>query len=142
MRKVGRLSYDLEMKTRNQKRNNKRTGKQSDLIGLSNGQKRAWLLVSQANARVKKFHARELSRNQSILRFDVILQHDWPIEQCLLHIRVFSGGKTNRPCFDLFVHWLIKQITNTYRNNISRSYENRSTKNFYQGLLTINIVVR
>ena len=29
----------------------------------------------------------ELSRNQSILRFDVILQHDWPIEQCLLYIR-------------------------------------------------------
>ena len=63
----------------------------------------------------KKLHARELSRNQSILRFDVILQHDWPIEQCLLHIRVFFGGKTKRPCFDLFIHWLIKQITNTYQ---------------------------
>ena len=58
----------------------------------------------------------ELSRNQSILRFDVILQHDWPIKQCLLHIRVF----------DLFIHWLIKQITNTYQNHFSRSYENRS----------------
>ena len=68
----------------------------------------------------------ELSRNQSILRFDVILQHDWPIEQCLLHIRVFFGGKTKRPCFDLFIHWLIKQITNNYRNHFSRSYENRS----------------
>ena len=31
----------------------------------------------------------ELSRN----RFDVILQHDWSIEQWLLHIRVFSAGK-------------------------------------------------
>ena len=30
--------------------------------------------------------------NQSILSFDVILQHDWPIEQCLLHIGVFHGG--------------------------------------------------
>ena len=68
----------------------------------------------------------ELSRNQSILRFDVILQHDWPIEQCLLHIRVFFGGKTKSPCFDLFIHWLIKQITNNYRNHFSRSYENRS----------------
>ena len=28
---------------------------------------------------MKKLHAWELSRNQSILRFDVILQHDWPI---------------------------------------------------------------
>ena len=67
-----------------------------------------WLLVGSANAQVKKFHAQELSRNHSILRFDVILQHDWPIEQWFLHIRVFFGGKTKSPCFDLIVHWLIK----------------------------------
>ena len=66
------------------------------------------------------------------LRFDVILQHDWPIEQCLLHIRVFFGGKTKRPCFDLFIHWLIKQITNAYRNYFSRLYENRSNLNTEQ----------
>ena len=60
------------------------------------------------------------------LRFDVILQHDWPIEQCVLHIRVFFGGKTKRPCFDLFIYWLIKQITNACRNYFSRLYENRS----------------
>ena len=53
-------------------------------------------------------------------------QHDWPIEQCLLHVRVFFGTKTKSPCFDLFIHWLIKQITNTYRNHFSRSCENRS----------------
>ena len=69
----------------------------------------------------KNFMPEELSRN----RFDVILQHDWSIEQCLLHIRVFFGGKTKRPCFDLFIHWLIKQITNTYRNHFSRSFANR-----------------
>ena len=74
----------------------------------------------------KNFMPEELSRNQSILRFDVILQHDWPIEQCLLHIRVFFGGKTKSPCFVLFIHWLIKQITNTYRNHFLRTYENRS----------------
>ena len=60
---------------------------------------------------MKKLHARELSRNQPILRFDVILQHDWPIEQCLLHMRVFFGGKKKSPCFNLFIHWLITQIT-------------------------------
>ena len=65
-------------------------------------------------------------KNQSIFRFDVILQRDWPIKQSLLHIRVFFGGKTERPCFDLFIHWLIKQMMNTYRNHSSRSYENRS----------------
>ena len=80
---------------------------------------------------MKKLPARELSRNQSILRFDVILQslqHYWPIEQCLRHIRDFFGGKTKSPCFDLFIHWLIKQVTNTYRNHFSRSYESRSNK--------------
>ena len=74
----------------------------------------------------KLHHARELSRNQQILRFDVILQHDWPIEHYFLHIRVFFGRKTKRPCFDLSIHWMIKQITNTYRNHFSRPYENRS----------------
>ena len=59
----------------------------------------------------EKISRPKLSRNQSILRFDVILQHDWPIEQCLLHIKVFFGGKTKSPCFHLFIHWLIKQIT-------------------------------
>ena len=42
-RTTQRFSYDLEMKTREQKRNNKR--KYSNLIGLSNGYKRTWLLV-------------------------------------------------------------------------------------------------
>ena len=68
----------------------------------------------------------ELSRNQPILRFDVILQNDWLIEQCPFHIRVFFGGKTKRACFNLFICWLIKQITNTYRNYFSPSHENRS----------------
>ena len=39
---------------------------------------------------------------------------------------VSFGGETKSPCFDLFIPWLIKQITNTYRNHFSRSYENRS----------------
>ena len=37
----------------------------------------------------------------------------------------FFSWKTKSPCFDLFIHWLIKQITITYRNHFSRSYENR-----------------
>ena len=35
----------------------------------------------------------ELSRNQSILPFDVMLQHDWSIEQCLLHVVFSLAGK-------------------------------------------------
>ena len=41
---IERFSYDLETKTREQNRN-KNERKQSDLIVLSNGYKRAWLLV-------------------------------------------------------------------------------------------------
>ena len=98
---------------------------------FTNRFKRAWLLVGQANARVKKLHVRELSRNQLILFFDVIVQHDWPIEQCFLNIWAFFGGKMKRPCFDLFLRWLIKQITNTYRNHFSRSYENCSNNIYW-----------
>ena len=36
-------------------------------------------------------------RSGALLRFDVILQHDWPVEQYLLHITVFFGGKTKSP---------------------------------------------
>ena len=75
---------------------------------------------------------KKLSRNQPIPCFDVILQLDWPVEKCLLHIRIFFGGKTHRLCFDLSIHRLIKQITNTYRNHFSRSYENRSMLKKYQ----------
>ena len=84
---------------------------------------------------MKKLHAWELSRNESILCCDIILQNDWPIEQCLLHNRVFLGGKTNSPRSDLFIHWLIKQITNTYRrrNHFSRSYEIRSKVDLIHG---------
>ena len=83
--------------------------------------------LENLNAQVKKkFMPEELSRNQSILRFDVILQHDWPIEQCFLYIRVFLSGKTKSPRVDLFIHWLRQQITNTCRKHFSRSYKNRS----------------
>ena len=113
--------------------------KRANKTETTNGSTAIWL-VCQTDTNVlcfwlvkrtlgwKSFMPEELSRNQSILRFDVILQHDWPIEQCILHIRIFFGGKTKSPCFDLFIHWLMKQITNTYRNHFLRSYENRSNK--------------
>ena len=116
-RSLERFSYNLEMKTHEQNRNNKGTEIE-----------RFHWFIERIKARVILIgEVRTLiSRNQLTLRFDVILQHDWPIEQCLLHIRVFFGGKTKSPCFDLFIHWLIKQIRNTYRNHFSRSYENCS----------------
>ena len=43
----------------------------------------------------KNFMPEELSRNELILRFDVILQHDWLIEQWLL-ILGFSLARKRR----------------------------------------------
>ena len=114
-----RFSYDLEMKTREQNRNNKRTEIEQLDWFIELIQTRAVFGWLSERSGEKNLYAQEL-------RFDVILQHDWPIEQCLLHIRVFFGGKTKKSCFDLFIYWLIKQITNAYRNYFSRLYENRS----------------
>ena len=66
------------MKTHEQNRNSKQTEIERIDWLIERIQTRVgfgWL----ANARLKKLHARELSRNKSILRFDVILQHKWPI---------------------------------------------------------------
>ena len=89
-----RFSYDLEMKTCEQNRSNKRTEI-----------KRFDWFIERIQTHLAFGWLSELSRN----RFDVILQQDWPIEQCLLHIRVFFGGKTKSPCLVLFIHRLIKQ---------------------------------
>ena len=114
--------HTVEMKTREQHKNNKRTEiKRFDWFIERKQTHLAFGWLSKRSAE-KNFMPEELSRSC----FDVILQHDWSMEQCLLHIRVFFGGKTKSPCFVLFIHWLIKQITNTYWNHFSRSYENRS----------------
>ena len=107
-KRIERFSYDLEMKTYEQNRNNKRTeiGRFDWFIERIQTRVACDWLSERSGKKI--VHARELSRNQPILRFDVILQHNWPIEQCLLHIRVFFGGKTKRPCFDIFIHCLIK----------------------------------
>ena len=44
-----------------------------------------------------------------------------------LSILGFSlAGKQRVHVLNLFIHWLIKQMTNTHRNQFSRSHENRS----------------
>ena len=68
---------------------------------------------------IERIQTREINR---YFRFDGKLQHDWPIEQCHLHIRVFFGWKTKRPCFDLFIHRLTKQITNTLIRKLGKSF--------------------
>ena len=123
---IERFSYDLEMKTREQNRKNKRNGNRAIWLVCRTDTNASGFWLVKRTLGWKNSSCRERSRNQSILHFDVMLQHHWPIEQCLPHTRVFFGGKTKSPRFDLFIHWLIKQIMDIYRNQFSRSYENRS----------------
>ena len=107
---IERFSYDLEIKTREQNRKHKRTEiEQYDWFVERIQTLVAFDWLSERSGE-KTSHARELSRNQSILRFDVMLQDHWPIEQCPPHIRVFFGGKTKSACFDLFPKPLFKVI--------------------------------
>ena len=77
--RLERFSYDLEMKrAKKTESTNERQFERFDWFIEQNG---------------------ELCTDQWILRFDVILQHDWPFKQCLLHIRVFFSGKTKSPMF-------------------------------------------
>ena len=64
-RRLQGFSCDLEMKTREQNINNKRT----------EIERFDWFIqrIQTRVVRVKKLHARELFRNKSIFRFDVIL---------------------------------------------------------------------
>ena len=111
------FSYDLDMKTRKQNRKKQTNEKRAIwMVYRTDTNARGFWSVKRT-LRWKNFMPEELSRNQSILRFDVIPQHDWPINQCLLLIRIFSDGKVKRPFFYLFIYGLIKQITNTYRNH-------------------------
>ena len=109
-----RLSHDLEMKTREKKRNNKRTEIEWFDWFIERIQTRVafgWLGERLA----EKLHARRAFSKSIDTSLWHTATHYWPIEQCLLHIRVVCGGNTKSPCFDLFIHWLMKQITNTYR---------------------------
>ena len=69
----------------------------------------------------KNFMPKELFTNQSILHFDVMLQN-----QSNNSFSILGFSLAGSSCFDLFIHWLIKQIMNIYQNYFSRSYENRS----------------
>ena len=117
------------MKKLKQNRNKYMEIERFDWFIMDTNMRGFWLV--RRTLRWKNLQARERSRNQSILCIDVMLQHDWPIKQCLLHIRVFFCRKTKSPRFDLFIHWLIKQMTNTYRNYFSRSYKNLSKSHVY-----------
>ena len=134
-----RFSDDLEMKTRAQNRNSERTEIERFDWFTERIQTRVafgWLSeLGWKNFMPENFL--EINRYFALTSYCKMFgqSNNAP------HIRVFLGGKTKRPCFDLIICWLIKQITNTYRNHLSRSYENRSktflrSKKFAQLLAT------
>ena len=56
---------------------------------------------------------------EELPRFDVILQNDWPIEHfSVILLGLFLRWENEESMFWSFIHWLIKQITNTnYQNH-------------------------
>ena len=118
---IERFSYDLEMKTREQNRNNKRTEIERFDWCIERIQTHlgfGWL---------SERSGKQTSCPKNFLEI-VLTSYCNTIGQSnnAFSILGFFGGKTKSPCFVLSIHWLIKQITNTYGNHFSRSYENRS----------------
>ena len=87
---VERFSFDLEMKTCEQNRNKKRAEIERFDCFIERIQTHVafgWL----SERSDEKLHARELSRNR--LRFDVILQHDWPSKNAFSILGFSLAGK-------------------------------------------------
>ena len=81
---IEQFLYDLEMKTRKQNRNNKQVEIERFDWFIKWIQTRmafGWLSECSGEKTSCTRSARELSRNQSMLRLDIILQHNWLIEQ-------------------------------------------------------------
>ena len=124
--KIERFSYALEMKTREQNRNNKRTEiEQYD-----------WF-VEQIQTLVAFDWLSERSREKLLMRENFLeISRYFALTSCCntigqskdaFSILGFSlAGKRRVHVLIFFIHWLIKQIMNTYRKDFSRSYENRS----------------
>ena len=105
------------MKTREKNRNNKRTETERFDWFI----KRIQTRVAESFLEINRYFAMTSYGNtidQSNNAFSISTSSPGLFRgRSCLHIRVFFGGKTKRPRFDLFIHWLIKQITNTYENH-------------------------
>ena len=122
-RVIERFLFDLEMKTREQNKQQSNRNRAIRLVYRTDTNARGVWLVKRT-LRWKNFMPVNFLRMNRYFAWSHTATR--LANRCLLHIRVFFGGKSKSPCFDLFIHWLIKQITNTYGNHFSRSYENRS----------------
>ena len=91
------LSSDLEMKTHEQNKKKQRNGNRAIWL-VYRTDTNAWgFWLVKRTLWWTKIHARELSRNQSIVSFDVILQHYWltnrtiPFPKQGVYVFIFSS---------------------------------------------------
>ena len=124
---IERFSYDdLEMKTREKNRNKKRTKiKRFDwfIERIQTLQPFGWLSERSGEKPLcpgtfwkSTDHGFALTSYRNAIG---------QLNNAFSILGFFWRENTESPCFDFFIHWLIKQITNTYQNHFSRSYENR-----------------
>ena len=117
------FSYDLEMKTREQNGNNKRTEIERFDWLIERIQTRVafgWLSKRSGEK------TQELSRNQSNFALTSYCKKIGQSNNACSILGFSLAGKRRGHGLTFFVNWLIKKITNTYQNHFSRSYENRS----------------
>ena len=111
---IERFSYDLEVKTREQNRNNKLTEIDMWLVYRTDTNVRGFWLVKHTLG-WKNFMPENFLEIIRYLAFPLL---------------GFSlAGKLRER--DIFTHWLTKQITNTKRNHFSRPYESRSNSSMF-----------
>ena len=120
-----RFSNVLEMKTHEQNKHNKRTEIE-------------WFdwFIEQIQMRLAFGWLRKPSDEKNFKPKNFLeINHYFTLTSCCsmigqsnnaFSILGFSLAGKGRGHVLIFIHWLIKQITNTYRNHFSRSYKNRS----------------
>ena len=109
-----RFSCDLEMKPREQNRNNKRTEIERFDCFIERIQTRVafgWLSERSGEKNFMPENFLEINRYFALTSYCNTIGQS---KNAFSILRVF-WRKTKRPCFDLFIQWLIKQITNTYQ---------------------------
>ena len=110
----------------------------------TNGNRSIWLVCqgTDTNARGfwlvkrmlgwKNVMPEDLSRNQSIFALTSYCNTICQSNNGFSILGISLAWKQRVHVLIIFIHWLIKEITITYRNHFSWSYENRSNKSYYR----------
>ena len=110
----------------------------------TNGNRSIWLVCQRTDTNARGFWLfkrtlgwknvmpEDLSRNQSIFALTSYCNTIGQSNNGFSILGISLAGKQRVHVLILFIHWLIKEITITYRNHFSWSYENRSNKSYYR----------